>query len=164
MYISKVSQLALLNSNNIFVVKWWINNSYQINPANSREALIEAREDEAEGADILMVKPALPSLDIIRLLKDQTLLPIGACQVSGEYSMIKAAGLLKMIDEDKVMMESLICMRRAGADLILTYFAIEAATILCGENKKFIFNQWQSGIVCLLLCCLACINLFSINP
>ncbi|KAH0871968.1 hypothetical protein HID58_069330, partial [Brassica napus] len=108
--------------------------TYQINPANSREALMEAREDEAEGADILMVKPALPSLDIIRLLKDQTLLPIGACQVSGEYSMIKAAGLLKMIDEEKVMMESLICLRRAGADLILTYFALQAATILCGEN------------------------------
>ncbi|CAH2035589.1 unnamed protein product [Thlaspi arvense] len=111
-----------------------------INPANSREALIEAREDEAEGADILMVKPALPSLDIIRLLKNQTLLPIGACQVSGEYSMIKAAGLMKMIDEEKVMMESLICLRRAGADLILTYFALEAATIICGENRKLVFN------------------------
>ncbi|KFK36077.1 hypothetical protein AALP_AA4G074500 [Arabis alpina] len=109
--------------------------TYQINPANSREALMEAREDENEGADILVVKPALPSLDIIRLLKDQTLLPIGACQVSGEYSMIKAAGLLNMIDEEKVMMESLICLRRAGADLILTYFALQAATILCGENK-----------------------------
>ncbi|CAH2035585.1 unnamed protein product [Thlaspi arvense] len=114
--------------------------TYQINPANSREALIEAREDEAEGADILMVKPALPSLDIIRLLKNQTLLPIGACQVSGEYSMIKAAGLMKMIDEEKVMMESLICLRRAGADLILTYFALEAATIICGENRKLVFN------------------------
>ncbi|KAG5375412.1 hypothetical protein IGI04_040008 [Brassica rapa subsp. trilocularis] len=114
--------------------------NYQINPANSREALMEAREDEAEGADILMVKPALPSLDIIRLLKDQTLLPIGACQVSGEYSMIKAAGLLKMIDEEKVMMESLICLRRAGADLILTYFALQAATILCHENKRNYFN------------------------
>ncbi|CAD5314750.1 unnamed protein product [Arabidopsis thaliana] len=114
--------------------------TYQINPANSREALLEAREDEAEGADILMVKPALPSLDIIRLLKDQTLLPIGACQVSGEYSMIKAAGLLKMIDEEKVMMESLLCIRRAGADLILTYFALQAATKLCGENKRFSSN------------------------
>ncbi|XP_010500140.1 PREDICTED: probable delta-aminolevulinic acid dehydratase 2, chloroplastic [Camelina sativa] len=114
--------------------------TYQINPANSREALLEAREDESEGADILMVKPALASLDIIRLLKDQTLLPIGACQVSGEYSMIKAAGHLKMIDEEKVMMESLICMRRAGADLILTYFALQAATILCGENRKFVFK------------------------
>ncbi|KAL0697184.1 hypothetical protein Bca4012_064364 [Brassica carinata] len=113
---------------------------HHMNPANSREALMEAREDEAEGADILMVKPALPSLDIIRLLKDQILLPIGACQVSGEYSMIKAAGLLKMIDEEKVMMESLICLRRAGADLILTYFALQAATILCGENKKNSFN------------------------
>ncbi|KAJ0230668.1 hypothetical protein HA466_0305380 [Hirschfeldia incana] len=114
--------------------------SYQINPANSREALMEALEDEAEGADILMVKPALPSLDIIRLLKDKTLLPIGACQVSGEYSMIKAAGLLKMIDEEKVMMESLICLRRAGADLILTYFALHAATLLCGENKRNSIN------------------------
>ncbi|XP_024006623.1 probable delta-aminolevulinic acid dehydratase 2, chloroplastic [Eutrema salsugineum] len=114
--------------------------TYQINPANSREALIEAQEDEAEGADILMVKPAVPSLDIIRLLKDQTLLPVGACQVSGEYSMIKAAGLLKMIDEEKVMMESLICLRRAGADLILTYFALQAATVLCGEHRKFVFD------------------------
>lgn len=102
--------------------------------------MLEAREDEAEGADILMVKPALPSLDIIRLLKNQTLLPIGACQVSGEYSMIKAAGLLKMIDEEKVMMESLLCIRRAGADLILTYFALQAATKLCGENKRFSSN------------------------
>ncbi|CAN8288494.1 unnamed protein product [Cochlearia groenlandica] len=114
--------------------------TYQINPANSREALLEAKEDEAEGADILMVKPAMPSLDIIRLLKENTLLPIGACQVSGEYSMIKAAGLLKMIDEEKVMMESLICLRRAGANLILTYFALEAATLLCGEKKRFVSN------------------------
>ncbi|VVB10150.1 unnamed protein product [Arabis nemorensis] len=111
-----------------------------INPANSREALMEAREDEAEGADILMVKPALPSLDIIRSLKDRIMLPIGACQVSGEYSMIKAAGLLKMIDEEKVMMESLIYLRRAGANLILTYFALHAATILCGENTKLFSN------------------------
>lgn len=118
-----------------------VNKRYQINPANSREALIEAREDEAEGADILMVKPALPSLDIIRLLKDQTLLPIGAVQVSGEYSMIKAAGYLNMIDEEKVMMESLICIRRAGADLIVTYFALQAAAILCGESRQVTFNK-----------------------
>lgn len=123
----------------MLLVKWWVNKSYQINPANTREALIEAREDEVEGADILMVKPALPSLDIIRLLKDQTLLPIGACQVSGEYSMIKAGGFLNMIDEEKVMMESLICLRRAGADLILTYFAIQAATILCGKKEQIMF-------------------------
>uniref|UniRef100_A0A1J3IA30 porphobilinogen synthase n=1 Tax=Noccaea caerulescens TaxID=107243 RepID=A0A1J3IA30_NOCCA len=115
--------------------------TYQINPANSREALMEAREDEAEGADILMVKPALSSLDIIRLLKDQTLLPIGAVQVSGEYSMIKAAGYLDMIDEEKVMMESLICIRRAGADLIVTYFALQAAALLCGESRQFPFNK-----------------------
>ncbi|AAF22911.1 Delta-aminolevulinic acid dehydratase 1 [Arabidopsis thaliana] len=109
--------------------------TYQMNPANYREALIEAREDEAEGADILLVKPGLPYLDIIRLLRDKSPLPIAAYQVSGEYSMIKAGGVLKMIDEEKVMMESLMCLRRAGADIILTYFALQAATCLCGEKR-----------------------------
>ncbi|CAN8239122.1 unnamed protein product [Cochlearia groenlandica] len=109
--------------------------TYQMNPANYREALIEAREDEAEGADILLVKPGLPYLDIIRLLRDKSSLPIAAYQVSGEYSMIKAGGVLKMIDEEKVMMESLMCLRRAGADIILTYFALQAATCLCGEKR-----------------------------
>ncbi|CAH2066422.1 unnamed protein product [Thlaspi arvense] len=117
--------------------KFWylLHKSYQMNPANYREALIEAREDEAEGADILLVKPGLPYLDIIRLLRDKSSLPIAAYQVSGEYSMIKAGGVLKMIDEEKVMMESLMCLRRAGADIILTYFALQAATCLCGEKR-----------------------------
>jgi porphobilinogen synthase len=106
--------------------------TYQMNPANYREALLETSADEAEGADILLVKPGLPYLDIIRLLRDNSALPIAAYQVSGEYSMIKAGGALNMIDEEKVMMESLMCLRRAGADIILTYFARQAATVLCG--------------------------------
>ncbi|XP_057549080.1 delta-aminolevulinic acid dehydratase, chloroplastic [Amaranthus tricolor] len=109
--------------------------TYQMNPANYREALIETQEDESEGADILLVKPGLPYLDIIRLLRDNSPLPIAAYQVSGEYSMIKAAGVLQMIDEEKVMMESLLCLRRAGADIILTYFALQAARCLCGEKR-----------------------------
>ncbi|XP_028107447.1 delta-aminolevulinic acid dehydratase, chloroplastic-like [Camellia sinensis] len=108
--------------------------TYQMNPANYREALVEAREDESEGADILLVKPGLPYLDIIRLLRDNSPLPIAAYQVSGEYSMIKAGGVLKMIEEERVMMESLMCLRRAGADIILTYFALQAARCLCGET------------------------------
>ncbi|KAK8692219.1 hypothetical protein V6N13_075693 [Hibiscus sabdariffa] len=121
--------------------------TYQMNPANNREALVEAHEDEAEGADIFcshhaevhligpQVKPGLPYLDIIRLLRNQSPLPIAAYQVSGEYSMIKAGGVLKMIDEERVMMESLMCLRRAGADIIFTYFALQAARCLCGEKK-----------------------------
>nr|P24493.2 RecName: Full=Delta-aminolevulinic acid dehydratase, chloroplastic; Short=ALAD; Short=ALADH; AltName: Full=Porphobilinogen synthase; Flags: Precursor [Spinacia oleracea]CAA40974.1 porphobilinogen synthase [Spinacia oleracea] len=109
--------------------------TYQMNPANYREALIETQEDESEGADILLVKPGLPYLDIIRLLRDNSDLPIAAYQVSGEYSMIKAGGVLKMIDEEKVMLESLLCLRRAGADIILTYFALQAARCLCGEKR-----------------------------
>ncbi|KAG6388665.1 hypothetical protein SASPL_150097 [Salvia splendens] len=109
--------------------------TYQMNPANYREALIETRDDEAEGADILLVKPGLPYLDIIRLLRDNSSLPVAAYQVSGEYSMIKAGGALKMIDEERVMMESLMCVRRAGADIILTYFALQAARCMCGEKR-----------------------------
>ncbi|AQK66946.1 Delta-aminolevulinic acid dehydratase 1 chloroplastic [Zea mays] len=110
--------------------------TYQMNPANYREALIETAADEAEGADILLVKPGLPYLDIIRLLRDHSALPIAAYQVSGEYSMIKAGGALGMVDEQKVMMESLMCLRRAGADVILTYFARHAAAVLCGMGPK----------------------------
>ncbi|KAH9691220.1 Delta-aminolevulinic acid dehydratase 1 [Citrus sinensis] len=109
--------------------------NYQMNPANYREALVEAQADESEGADILLVKPGLPYLDVIRLLRDKYPLPIAAYQVSGEYSMIKAGGALKMIDEQRVMMESLMCLRRAGADIILTYFALQAARCLCGEKR-----------------------------
>ncbi|XP_042487483.1 delta-aminolevulinic acid dehydratase, chloroplastic-like isoform X1 [Macadamia integrifolia] len=110
--------------------------TYQMNPANYREALVEACADNEEGADILLVKPGLPYLDIIRLLRDNSPLPIAAYQVSGEYSMIKAGAVLKMIDEEKVMMESLMCLRRAGADIILTYFALQAARCLCGERHR----------------------------
>ncbi|XP_077237685.1 aldolase superfamily protein isoform X3 [Tasmannia lanceolata] len=109
--------------------------TYQMNPANYREAVVECHEDEAEGADILLVKPAMPYLDVVRLLRDKSALPIAAYQVSGEYSMIKAGGVLKMIDEEKVMMESLMCIKRAGADIILTYFAQPAARFLCGEKR-----------------------------
>ena len=104
--------------------------TYQMNPANSREALIEAQLDFAEGADFLMVKPALPYLDIVRLLNDTYDLPIAAYNVSGEYAMIKAAGQLGWLDGERAMMESLMAIKRAGASVILTYFAKEAASLL----------------------------------
>ncbi len=97
--------------------------TYQMDPANAREALREAALDEAEGADILMVKPAGPYLDIIAKLRASTMLPIAAYQVSGEYLMIKAGAAGGWIDETKIVNESLIGIRRAGADMILTYFA-----------------------------------------
>ncbi len=101
--------------------------SYQMDPANAREALREAALDVEEGADILMVKPALPYLDIIRALREEFNHPIAAYQVSGEYAMIKAAGRLGWLDEERAMFESLLSIRRAGADVILTYFAKELA-------------------------------------
>ena len=101
--------------------------TYQMNPANRMEALIEAKLDTEEGADFLMVKPALAYLDVIRLLKDNFQLPITAYNVSGEYAMIKAAEMQGWLDGDRVMMETLLSIRRAGADVILTYFAKEAA-------------------------------------
>jgi porphobilinogen synthase len=101
--------------------------TYQMNPANRREALIEASLDTAEGADFLMVKPALAYLDIIRLLRDNTSLPIAAYNVSGEYSMIKAAAQNGWLDGERVMKETLLSIKRAGADVILTYFAKEFA-------------------------------------
>ncbi len=101
--------------------------TYQMNPANRTEALIEAELDTQEGADFLMVKPAMLYLDIIRLLKDNTLLPIAAYNVSGEYAMIKAAAAKGWLDGDRVMQESLLSIKRAGADIILTYFAKEFA-------------------------------------
>ncbi len=99
--------------------------SYQMNPANQREALIEARLDEAEGADFLMVKPALPYLDVIKLLHDHSDLPIAAYNVSGEYAMIKAAVQNGWLDERRAIMEVLLGIRRAGATAILTYHAKE---------------------------------------
>jgi porphobilinogen synthase len=104
--------------------------TYQMNPANRREALIEARLDEDEGADFLMVKPALAYLDIIRLLRDNTALPITAYNVSGEYSMVKAAAQKRWLDGERVMKETLLSIKRAGADVILTYFAKEFAQSL----------------------------------
>ena len=104
--------------------------AYQMDPANSREALREATLDMEEGADILMVKPGMPYLDIIHMLRQEFTLPVAAYQVSGEYSMIKAAAANGWIDEERVVMESLMCFRRAGADLILTYFAKDAARFL----------------------------------
>jgi porphobilinogen synthase len=104
--------------------------TYQMNPANKREALLEAQLDFNEGADMLMVKPALSYLDIIRLLDENFDIPIAAYNVSGEYAMIKAAALNGWIDGDRAMMEVLMSIRRAGAKCILTYFAKEAAVIL----------------------------------
>lgn len=104
--------------------------SYQMSPANRREAIRESYLDEMEGADILMVKPAGFYLDILRDVRESTDLPVAAYQVSGEYSMIKAAGMNGWIDEKKIMMESLLAIKRAGADLIITYFAKEAAEML----------------------------------
>ncbi len=101
--------------------------SYQMDPANAREALREAQLDEAEGADILMVKPAGPYLDVIQTLRQATALPVAAYQVSGEYLMIKSAAAAGWLDERQVVLESLLGIHRAGADIILTYFAKDAA-------------------------------------
>ncbi len=103
--------------------------TYQMNPANRMEALIEAELDTQEGADFLMVKPALAYLDVIRLLKDNTALPIAAYNVSGEYAMIKAAAEKGWLDGERAMKETLLSIKRAGADVILTYFAREFAEL-----------------------------------
>jgi len=104
--------------------------SHQMDPANAREALREVELDIEEGADIIMVKPAGPYLDIIRMVRDRYTQPLAAYQVSGEYSALVAAGQLGWLDLPRVMMESLIGIRRAGADIIITYFAKEAAKSL----------------------------------
>jgi porphobilinogen synthase len=104
--------------------------TYQMNPANAREAITEVELDIAEGADMVMVKPALAYLDIIYRVRQATNLPVAAYNVSGEYAMIKAAAKMGWIDEKKIILETLISMKRAGADLILTYFAKEAALML----------------------------------
>ncbi|MEM8712833.1 MAG: porphobilinogen synthase, partial [Planctomycetota bacterium] len=101
--------------------------TYQMDPRNRREALRELRLDEAEGADMVMVKPAGPYLDVIRELRDATHLPVAAYQVSGEYLMIKSAAESGWVDYESVALESLMGIKRAGADMILTYFALEAA-------------------------------------
>jgi porphobilinogen synthase len=104
--------------------------SYQMDPSNRREALREIALDVEEGADIVMVKPALPYLDVIAAARAHTSLPVAAYQVSGEYSMIKAAGKAGWLDESRAMLESLLAIKRAGADLIVTYFAKDAARSL----------------------------------
>ena len=104
--------------------------TYQMDPANAVEAIREATLDAGEGADIIMVKPALPYLDIIYRIREEFDLPIAAYNVSGEYAMVKAAEKMGWIDGEKVMMETLTSIKRAGADMILTYFAMEAARTL----------------------------------
>jgi porphobilinogen synthase len=103
-----------------------------MDPANSNEAIREVSLDVEEGADIIMVKPAIAYLDIISRIKAEFDLPVAAYNVSGEYAMVKAADKLGWIDGEKVMMECLLSIKRAGADLIVTYFAKEAAKILTG--------------------------------
>ncbi len=104
--------------------------SYQMDPANRREAIAESISDEAQGADILMVKPALAYLDIVREIKDNTSLPMAVYNVSGEYALLKFAGMNNLIDYDRVVMETMIAFKRAGADIIISYHAKEVAKIL----------------------------------
>jgi porphobilinogen synthase len=109
--------------------------TYQMDPGNAREALREVALDEAEGADIVMVKPAGPYLDIIAKVRAATSLPVAAYQVSGEYLMIKSAAAAGWLDEAKVVSESLTGIKRAGADMILTYFAKQVAQSLSNNNR-----------------------------
>ena len=104
--------------------------TYQMDPHNSREALREIALDEAEGADWIMVKPGLPYLDVVRLAREATALPIASYHVSGEFAMLKAAAQNGWLDYDKCLLESLVCLRRAGADVIFTYGALDAARLL----------------------------------
>src|SRR5664279_5715606 len=104
--------------------------SYQMDPANLREAMREIEQDLLEGADMIMVKPAMPYLDVIREARERFDVPLAAYQVSGEYAMIKAAAINGWIDHDRVMLESLTCIQRAGASIMLTYFAKDAARLL----------------------------------
>jgi porphobilinogen synthase len=101
--------------------------AYQMDPANADEALREVRLDVEEGADVVMVKPALPYLDVIRRVKDETRMPVAAYNVSGEYAMVKAAAAAGHVDERAVVLEALTSIRRAGADIIITYHAKDAA-------------------------------------
>jgi porphobilinogen synthase len=107
--------------------------SYQLPPANRREAIRDALLDEAEGADWLMVKPAMPCLDVLHELRGATRLPLAAYQVSGEYAMLKSAAGAGALDEKAAVLESLLCIRRAGADAIITYYAEEACAWLEGS-------------------------------
>jgi porphobilinogen synthase len=104
--------------------------SYQMDPANRREAIAESISDERQGADILMVKPALAYLDIVREIKDNTSLPMAVYNVSGEYAMLKFAGMNNLIDYNRVVMETMVSFKRAGADIIISYHAKEVAKLL----------------------------------
>lgn len=108
--------------------------TYQMDPANAREALREVKSDEKEGADFVMVKPAMAFLDVMREVRDNCLLPLVAYNVSGEYAMIKAAAANGWINEDQIVYETLVGMKRAGADLIITYFAKDVAKKLSANN------------------------------
>ena len=104
--------------------------TYQMDPANRREAIKEVLYDIEEGADIVMVKPALSYLDIVREVRDTVNIPVCVYNVSGEYAMIKAAGKMGLIDENRIILETLTSMKRAGADIIITYHALEASKLL----------------------------------
>merc|ERR1711871_866055 len=108
--------------------------TYQQDPANGREAIVEAHLDVSEGADMLMVKPGMPYLDVIHRLRQETNMPIAAYHVSGEYAMLKAAAEKGWLDEKKVAMETLTCFRRAGADVILTYYARQVAQWMADDG------------------------------
>jgi porphobilinogen synthase len=108
---------------------------YQMNPANTDEALREVQLDIEEGADMVMVKPGMPYLDVVRRVKDAFKMPTFAYQVSGEYAMVKAAAQNGWLDHDAVMMESLLAFKRAGADGVLTYFALDAAALLAAQKR-----------------------------
>jgi porphobilinogen synthase len=106
--------------------------TYQIDPGNLRECRREIALDEAEGADWLMVKPGLPYADVIRYVREHSVLPVAAYHVSGEYAMLKAAAERGFLDYERCLLESLLCLRRAGADIIFTYAALDAARLLRG--------------------------------
>src|SRR5699024_12673343 len=106
--------------------------TYQQDPANGREALRELELDVAEGADLVMVKPGLPYLDVLRQVAEASPIPVGAYQVSGEYAMVEAAAANGWVDRDRVVLESLLAFRRAGASTVLTYYAREVARWLAG--------------------------------
>ena len=107
--------------------------TYQMDPANAREGLRELELDLAEGADMVMVKPGLPYLDVLRLVAENSPVPVGAYQVSGEYAMVEAAAANGWLDRDRTVLESLLALRRAGADTVLTYWAADVARWLCGD-------------------------------
>ena len=114
--------------------------TYQQDPANLRESLWELEQDIAEGADMVMVKPGLPYLDVLRAVAEASPVPVGAYQVSGEYSMIEAAAAQGWLDRERTMLESLLSFKRAGADTLLTYYALEAAELLASGRapKEFL--------------------------